>query len=197
MRLNVADKTLQILDHSLLCALVAFLVILAVILAYALFLRHPKAGMNRLRTAFHAVLLSALLAGLIFLGVSFLPLPFLDNFASVRDLQEWPLRLTALVYQRTYEGFTLQGEVWNQTKAPIENAQAVVRIWGKDRNLLDTVTVPLEPNSLPPPQPGTPSHPGSFNLTYNKNSPFIYGYEVAFLGADGKVIPHIKGFDVE
>ena len=187
----MADKTLQILDHSLLYALAAFLVVLAVILAYALFLRPPKAGTNRVKTAFHAVVLSALLGGVIFLGVSFLPLSFFDNFASARRLQEWPLRLTALVYQRTYEGFTLQGEVWNQTKAPIENIQAVVRIWGNDRQLLDTVTVPVEPNVLPPLQAA------SFNLTYNKNSPFLYGYEVAFQGADGKVIPHIKGFDVE
>jgi len=193
----VADKTLQILDHSLVYALVAFLVVLAVILAYAFFLRSPTPGTSRLKTAFHAVLLSALLAGLFFLGMSFLPLPFLDNFASVRDLQEWPFRLTALVYQRTYEGFALQGEVWNQTRAPIENAQAVVRVWGNDRSLLDTVIVPLEPNSLPPSQPGNPSQPGSFNLTYNKNSPFIYGYEVTFQGADGKVIPHVKGFDVQ
>lgn len=187
----MADKTMQILDHSLLYSLVAFLVILAIILAYALFLRPPKAGVNRLKTAFHAVLLSALLAGVFFLGISFLPLPFFDNFASVRQLQEWPLRLTALVYQRTYDGFSLQGEVWNQTKAPLENVQAVVRVWGNDRQLLDTLTVPLEPSVLPP------SQAASFNLTYNKNSPFIYGYEVAFQSADGKVIPHIKGFDVE
>src|SRR5512137_2624411 len=98
MRLNVADKTLQILDHSLLYALVAFLVILAVILAYALFLRPPKAGTTRVKTALNAVVLSALLAGVVFLGVSFLPLSFFDNFASSRRLQEWPLRLTALVY---------------------------------------------------------------------------------------------------
>ncbi len=187
----MADKTLQILDHSLLYTLVAFLVILAVILAYALLLRGPKAGTTRLKTAFNAALLSSLLAAVVFLGVSFLPLSFFDNFASVRQLQEWPLRLTALVYQRTYEGFTLQGEVWNQTKRPMENVQAVVRIWGNDRQLLDTVTVPLEPGVLPP------SQAASFNLTYNKNSPFLYGYEVAFQGPDGKVIPHIKGFDVQ
>jgi len=191
VRLNVADKTLQILDHSLLYALVAFVVILAVILAYALLLRAPKPGTNRVKTAFHAVLLSAVAAAVIFLGVSFLPLPFFDNFASVRTLQEWPLRLTALVYQRTYEGFTLQGEVWNQTKGPIENIQAVVRIWGNDQRLLDTVTVPVEPNVVPT------SQAASFNLTYNKNSPFLYGYEVGFQSADGKVIPHIKGFDVQ
>ncbi len=186
----MADKTLQILDHSLLYALVAFLVILAVILAYALLYRGPKSGTTPLKTTFHALLLSALLAAATFLGVSFLPLSFLHNFTSAGPLQEWPLRLTALVYQRTYEGFSLQGEVWNQTKAPIANAQAVVRVWGNDRQLLDTVTVPLEPNPLPP------SQAASFNLTYNKNSPFLYGYEVAFLGPDGKVIPHIKGFDV-
>ncbi|MFB3902285.1 MAG: hypothetical protein ACE15E_02435 [Acidobacteriota bacterium] len=187
----MADKTLQILDQSLLYALVAFLVILAVILAYAFFLRAPQAGVNRLRTAFHAVLLAALLAAVIFAGVSFLPLSFFENFASVRTLQEWPLRLTALVYQRTYEGFTLQGEVWNQTKGPLENIQAVVRVWGNDRQVLDTITVPLEPNILPP------SQAARFNLTYNKNSPFLFGYDVAFLGSDGKVIPHIKGFDVQ
>jgi len=187
----VADKTLQILDHSLLYALAAFLIILAAILAYALFFRAPKAGTSRLKTSLNAVILSALLAVVIFLGVSFLPLSFFDNFASVRRLQEWALRLTALVYQRTYEGFSLQGEVWNQTKAPIENVQAVVRIWGNDRQLLDTVTVAIEPKVLPP------SQAASFNLTYNKNSPFLYGYDVAFQAGDGKVIPHIKGFDVE
>lgn len=187
----MADKTLQILDHSLLYALVAFVAILAIILAYALFLRPPKAGTTRAKTAFHALLLSALLAAIIFLGVSFLPLSFFDNFTAASRLQESPLRLTALVYQRTYEGFSLQGEVWNQTKTPMENVQAVVHVWGNDRQLLDTLTIPLEPNVL------APSQSASFNLTYNKNSPFLYGYDVAFQGADGKVIPHIKGFDVQ
>jgi hypothetical protein len=191
VRQNVADETLQILDHSLFYALVAFVIILAVILAYALLLRRPEAGTNRLKTAFHALLLSALAAVIIFLGVSFLPLPFLNNFASAGNWQEAPLRLTALVYQRTYEGFSLQGEVWNQTKAPMENVQAVVRIWGNDRQLLDTLTIPLEPKVL------LPSQAASFNLTYDKNSPFLYGYDVAFQSADGKVIPHIKGFDVQ
>lgn len=187
----MTDKTLQILDHSLLYSLVAFLVILAVLLAWMRLLRRPKAGATGAKAAFHIVLVSALAAAVVFLGASFLPLRFLDNFASVRELQEWPLRLTALVYQRTYEGFTLQGEVWNQTKAPVENIQAVVRVWGRDRQLLDTVWVPLEPNAL------APSQAASFNLTYDKNSPFLYGYEVSFQGADGKVIPHIKGFDVQ
>lgn len=184
------DKTIQILDHCLFYALLAFLVILAAILAYALWYRTPKPGASRPKTAFHAALLSALLAAFIFLGLCFLPLSFLNNFASVKQLEEWPLRLTALVYQRTYEGFSLQGEVWNQTKAPIENAQAVVRVWGNDRQLLDTVTVPLDPNPLPP------SQAASFNLTYDKNSPFLYGYDMTFRGPDGKVIPHVKGFDV-
>jgi len=187
----VTERTLQILDHSLRYSLLAFLIILAALLAYALLLRAPKAGTNRVKTALHAVLFSALLAAFFFLGISFLPLPFLSNFASVRQLDESPLRLTALVYERTYEGFTLQGEAWNQTKAPLDNTQAQVRIWGNERQLLDTLTVPLQPNPLPP------SQAGSFSLTYNQNSPFLYGYEVSFLGPDGKAIPHIKGFDVQ
>jgi len=187
----VTEKTLQILDNSFRYSLLAFLIILALILAYALLLRSGPAGTSRAKTAWHAMVLSALLAGFFFLAVSFLPLPFFDNFASVRTLDESPLRLTALVYERTFEGFSLQGEVWNQTASAIENAQARVNIWGNDRQLLDTVIVPLEPNPLPA------SQPASFKLTYNKNSPFLYGYEVSFLAADGQPIPHIKGFDVQ
>jgi hypothetical protein len=188
----LSQQTLQILEHSLRYTLWAFLVILAVLLFLMIFLKRNRTGINPYKAALHALVFSALSAAVFFLVVSFTPLSFFENFTSVHSLDQVPLRLTALIYERSYEGFSLQGEVWNQTGAPLENVQAEVRVWGRENDVLDRLLIPVEPPVFPPGQAAT------FNLTYEKNSPFLYGYDVAFLASDGTtMIPHIKGFDVQ
>jgi hypothetical protein len=188
----VTQKSLQILENSLQYTLWAFLLILAGLLVLMLLVRRNRSGVNPLKAALHALVFSALLAGAFFMIVSFTPLSFFENFASARGLDRVPLRLTALIYERSYEGFSLQGEVWNQTDEHMENLQAEIRVWGREQDLLDRLVVPVEPAVLPAGEVAT------FNLTYEKNSPFLYGYEVSFLAADGATaIPYVKGFDVQ
>ena len=126
-----------------------------------------------------------------FLVFVFTPLPFFQNFSAVDSWRITPLRLTAVTYDRYYEGFSLDGEVWNQTQEPMFQLQGVVRIWGTDDKLLDEVKVDIEPSILPG---GTP---GTFKLQYEKNSPFIQGYQVVFVDQEGQPVPHVTGLDVE
>jgi hypothetical protein len=186
----VTQKTLEILDNSAKYSLWTFLIVLALTLALVFAWRRRQAGQWSIRSALRAAILSLAAGVLAFLITAFTPIAPFENFASVRQLDETPLRLTSLIYERSYEGFTVQGEVWNQSHALMTDLQARIQIWGNDGKALDQVTTPVLPREL------APGQSGAFTVEYLKNSPFLYGYEVAFLSADGKVIPHVKGFDV-
>ena len=134
---------------------------------------------------------SLLLGLLFFLVFMFTPLPIFKNFAAGDTWKITPLRVTAVTYDRFYEGFSMEGEVWNQTEGPLLQLQTVISIWGTDDKLLDEVKVPVEPTILPGGKAGT------FRLLYEENSPFIKGYQVSFLDQEGRVVPHVTGFDVE
>lgn len=137
-------------------------------------------------------LLIALFFGFAFLFVfMFTPLPIFENFAAGDTWRITPLRVTAVTYDRFYEGFSMKGEVWNQTESPLLRLQAVISIWGTDDKLLDEVRVPVEPVILPG---GTA---GTFSVLYEKYSPFIKGYQVSFADQEDRAVPHVTGFDVE
>lgn len=186
----MTQRTLEILDNSLKYSLWGFVIVLILALALIFAFKSQRVGRFAARSAFRAAIVALVAAGAMFLVVAFTPLSPIVNFASVQSLDSSPLRLTALIYERTYDGFSLQGEVWNQSPATLSNLQAQVNIWGQDGKQLDRVTVSVEPRDL------APSQSGAFTLQYSKNSPFLYGYDVSFISPDGKVIPHIKGFDV-
>lgn len=145
---------------------------------------------NRLRMAVHALFISAVLALGCFLVAGFTPISFFDNFATEKRWQTTPLRLTRLNYERFYEGFSLQGEVWNQSEESIRGLRAIIHIWKFDHELLDQVLAPVQPDPFPSRSAGT------FSVRYTENSPFLYGYQVSFETADGLEVPHVKGFDV-
>lgn len=121
----------------------------------------------------------------------FVPLPVFQNFAAGSDWQISPLRVTSLHFDRFYEGFSVEGEVWNQTEEPIGEVQARVTVVGSDDRPLDEILVPIDPEILPP------GRPGSFEVRYAQNSPFIKGYRLSFERREGEKIPHVTGFDVE
>ena len=186
----MTSKTLEILDNSLKYSLWTFLIVLILTLALVFAFKSQRAGRSAAQSAFRAAILSLIVAAAAFCVLAFTPLSPIVNFASVHDLDETPLRLTALTYERTYEGFSLQGEVWNQSPAALANIQAEIQVWGQEGKQLDRITVFVEPRELAPRQSG------AFTVEYSKNSPFLYGYDVSFVSQDGKVIPHVKGFDV-
>jgi hypothetical protein len=145
---------------------------------------------NPLQPVFRSLVVSLLVGALSFLFFAFTPLPFLHNFATVGTWHTQPLRLTLLEYERFYEGFSLDGEVWNQAEESIDGLQVIVRIWGTKDDLLDELTLPVLPSSL------LPGRAGRFDLRYTEHSPFLAGYEVTFTDAEGNEIPHLEGFDV-
>lgn len=146
---------------------------------------------NRLPMAAQALVLSLLLSLICFLVIGFTPFSPLNNFANSDLQRNTPLRLTFLSYERFHDGFSLQGEVWNQSQEPMEGLQALVQIWRSERELLDQVPVAVQPAPL------SAETAGSFSIRYTEKSPFLYGYQVSFQSRDGVRIPHVKGFDVE
>ena len=142
------------------------------------------------RMAFHTLLLSTCLAAVCFLALTLIPLPFLENLATLDPRSTVPLRVTALNYDRFHEGFSLKGEIWNQEEEPLGELTAVVKIWGTDEALLDELSVDVKPKTL------KPKSSGNFTLRYSKNSPFLFGYEIHFFDQTGDEVPHVKGFDV-
>ena len=140
---------------------------------------------EQLQKSFQGLLLSlflALIAGLFLIFGPATPL---------RSSEEtFPLRLTTLTFERFYEGFSLRGEIWNQTQDTLPGISAVVHILGPENEQLEEVVTAVEPDPLPARSPGT------FQIRYARNSPFLRGYKVSFTSS-GATLPHIKGFDVE
>ena len=145
---------------------------------------------DRIRMATRALVLSALLAIACFVVVGFTPLSLFDNFTNRQVWTTAPLRLTLLNYERFYEGFSVDGEVWNQGEEPLTGIRASIQIWGSERDLLEEVSVPVQPD------PFLPRSSGTFSLRYTTNSPFLYGYRVLFVNEEGQHMSHVKGFDV-
>jgi hypothetical protein len=154
------------------------------------FVEPVLAPQNHHQTAFRSLLLAGGIAVVAFLLFAFVPIPGVQNFVSDSAWKTAPLRLTVLEFDRFQEGFSLDGEVWNQTEDPLERITAVVTILDLDRDILDEVPVPVGPDPLEPGQAGT------FSLRYTESSPFLYGYRILFKDAEDAVILHQEGFDV-
>lgn len=152
----------------------------------------PKARslLNEWRILFHSVGVSATIAILVGLSLTFLPVPWVQNPVSGMPRELLPLRLTAVEYDRFYEGFSLNGEVWNQTEEPMAGLQAVVEVIGLRGETLAELPVTVAPAPL---ASGTA---GAFAVEYRENSPFIKGYRLGFRDAEGASVPHTAGFDV-
>ncbi len=148
----------------------------------------PKS--NRWRSALRSLTLATVLTALFFVGICFVPLPFVHNFATERAWRMEPLRLTGLTFERFYEGFSVEGEVWNQTEEPMDGLQALITIWDHNRDTLEKKVVKILP------QPLEAGKAGRFSFRYEENSPFLAGYKVEFLDANGDLVPHVEGFDV-
>ena len=146
---------------------------------------------NRLPMAGQALALSLLLSLICFLVIGFTPFSPWSNFANTNIQGNTPLRLTFLSYERFHDGFSLQGEVWNQSQESIEGLRALVQIWRAEGEPLDQVPVVVKPDPL------SAESAGTFSMRYTKKSPLLYGYQVTFQSEVGLRIPHIEGFDVE
>jgi hypothetical protein len=147
--------------------------------------------LNEWPVVFNGLILSLVVGILFFVVYCFVPLPFAQNLVTTSNWQVTPLRVTALQYDRFYEGFSLTGDVWNQTESPIPDLEAEVDVIGDDGTTIDEIRTPVKPKVLPPGKSGT------FELRYTDKSPLIKGYRIAFLDSAGKQIPHLTGFDAD
>ncbi len=145
---------------------------------------------NRLRPFFYSFLLAGVVSVATFLLCSFAPLPFLHNFATEASWRETPLRLTAVDYERFFEGFSLEGQVWNQQDQALASITAHIEVLDAQRQVLDEVSAQVKPTPL------APAQSGKFEVRYTENSPLIYGYRIAFRDAEGNQIPHVEGFEI-
>jgi len=161
-----------ILDQALKFALLGFLV------AYLILLLYSRAKLRGQRRKLEDIYME------VAEGVPSLQSDRLPFSGALFD--QWRISLKAF-----YEGFSVKGEVWNQTAEPFNQLQVVIRVIGTDGQPLEEVTIPVEPVPL---EPGAA---GLFELNYTQNSPFISGYQVAFFDQTGKAIPHVFGFDVD
>lgn len=147
--------------------------------------------LNEWPVVFNGLLVSLIAGILFFIVYCFVPVPFAENLVTSSNWQLTPLRVTALQYDRFYEGFSLTGDVWNQTQAPIPDLEADVEVIGDDGSTIGEIRTPVKPEILPPGRSGT------FELRYTEKSPLIKGYRIAFLDSEGKRIPHLNGFDAD
>lgn len=209
----MSPHAIDILDRALVYAIWTFLVSYAIILLIArsrfrkrsrrvgdLYAAIPSPDpsspsdslrrlLNPWRTAGNALLLALFLGGLVFVVYSFVPLPHTANLVSSAAWQIRPLRVTLLQYERFHEGFSVEGEVWNQTEESVTGLRVAVEVVGTDGKPLDEVIAEVSPRPLPP------GRPGYFQVRYAERSPFIEGYRLSFLDAEGERIPHLTGFD--
>lgn len=144
---------------------------------------------NEWRAIGKALAASCVVASLTFVIACFVPLPSFHNFASGTIWERTPLRVTSIHYERFYEGFSLDVELWNQTGEDLPGVEAVVTVRGDGGEVLDRVSGGVTPNPLPAGQPG------SFRIRYAEKSPFIRGYQLSFLDQEGEPLPHVTGFD--
>ncbi|GAB4240661.1 MAG: hypothetical protein Kow00109_15840 [Acidobacteriota bacterium] len=136
-------------------------------------------------------LFPALLAGSLFLvGYLLLPLPGVQNLVTARDWSFVPLRVTRLQYDRFYEGFSLEGDVWNQSETPLTDLTCHVEILDPEGKVLATVPAAVDPRIL---EPGSR---GRFAMRYTEASPFLAAYRIHFSDAEGRTLAHVEGFDV-
>lgn len=150
--------------------------------------RNP--AFNEWRISLQTFLIALVCAICFFVLFILLPLPVFQNFATDTTWQVTPLRVTALTYDRFYEGFSVTGEVWNQTEKELPHLKVRVIVWGNDNRPLGEVVTEIIPDPLPP---GTA---GEFSAEYEENSPFIKGYKIQFFDDTNQIIPHVSGFNV-
>lgn len=197
------QELLRIMDSALTFSLWVFLgsLFLLLLISRARLVRHAvktkdSADVQKLnpaydqaRVAFRATSASLLLSLLVLAVYIFSPLPGLDNLVNGKSWRLTPLRVTAISWDRLYEGFSLEGEVWNQTKQDMEGVSAVISVTGSYDELLDSLVIPVKPETI------GAGESSIFKVSYKKNSPFIKGYRLGFTDKNGEPVRHIAGFD--
>ena len=196
-------EVIQILDRAVRLTLITFLILVACFSLYGFYAfnsrrltgsRHGDAPIGRwqiLRPLLFSIGLSVVLSGLSFLVYAFVPAPFLDNFSTAASWKRDPLRITVLEFDRFHEGFSLNGEIWNQGQETLRDIQIVVVVLDHNEEELDQLLVSTAPPDV------EVGKTASFELRYAENSSLIHAYRLSFRSSDGTPINHVAGFNVE
>ena len=196
-------EVIQILDRAVRLTLITFLILVACLGLYGFYTFNSRKltgsrGEDRfsrrwqiLRPLLYSIALSVVLGGLSFLFYAFVPAPFLDNFTTAEKWKRAPLRVTVLDLDRFHDGFSLNGEIWNQSGETLDDIQIVVSVLDHNEEQLDELLVSPAPAHLEAGQTA------SFEVRYAENSTLIHGYLLSFRGSDGTRINHVAGFNVE
>ena len=94
------------------------------------------------------------------------------------------ISLVYLVDEFTNGAFRIRGVIRNITDAPTERIDAVVRLYGMERALLETVIVRLDKEII------EPNDFARFDLTVPEQTAGFVGYAVEFKLREGDVIHH-------
>ena len=196
-------EVIQILDRAVRLTLITFLILFACFSLYSFYIFNSRrlTGSRQgdslptrwqiLRPLLYSIALALVLSGPAFLFFAFVPAPFLDNFTTAASWKRTPLRITALDFDRFHEGFSLNGEIWNQGRETLDDIQIVVTVLDHNEEQLDELLV-----STAPPQVEA-GQTASFKVRYAENSTLIHGYQLSFRSGDGTPIHHAAGFNVE
>ena len=196
-------EVIPILDRAVRHTLITFLILVACFGLYSFYTFNSrkltdsrgKGGFpsrwHILRPLLYSIALSLVLGSLSFLFYAFVPAPFLDNFTTAETWKRTPLRITALDFDRFHEGFSLNGEIWNQSEETLDDIQIVVSVLDHNEEHLDELLVSPSPSHLEAGQTA------SFEVRYTENSTLIHGYLLSFRSSDGTPINHVAGFNVE
>ena len=200
---NLNPEVISILDRAVKHTLITFLILVASCGLYSFYTFNSRklAGSRGkdsfptrwqiLRPLLYSIAVSVVIGGLSFFFYALVPAPFLDNFTTSENWKRTPLRITALDFDRFHEGFSLNGEIWNQSEETLGDIQIVVSVLDHNREELDELLVFAAP---PPLEAGQTA---SFEVRYAENSTLIHGYLLSFRSSDGAPINHVAGFNVE
>ena len=133
-----------------------------------------------------------LIAGVIaLLGVTLVLLPqsaidkIAARFENRRDITEHEkIALLYLADEFMDGAFRIRGIIRNIADAPIEQIDATVRLYSRDRTLLETVVVRLDKNVI------APNDFARLELTVPEHTAGFAGYAVEFKLREGGVIPY-------
>ena len=141
------------------------------------------------RSILRTLVLAMAVAAVSFVVVLFTPISYFPNLATGHSWKVVPLRVTSLNHDRSVRGFSLQGEVWNQTSQDIQDLEVVITVWSDEQTLIDEVVQPVKPLPL------LPGSAGTFRVRYRQDSPHLHGYQVEFRTGECTPVPYVKGLD--
>ncbi len=108
----------------------------------------------------------------------------MQRFVTGQTETDEPFWLEKLADERLPGQFRIYGTVRYVGQEQLDDAQVVLKIYGEDGSLMDTVAAPLKNSRL------TPQSTSDFSFIYVPGEHTLSRYAVSFKKTDGNLIPH-------